>query len=162
WGKAFYERKTVVSEAVETDPEFEGFRAAPRRAGFRAVYTSPLITRRGDLIGTIATHFRQLRRPDQRESRLIELYAFEASDVIDNARLYGEAQQSRERLEFLAEASRILSTSLDYGRTLQQVARLIVPRLADWCSVDIREEDGSIRQVALAHVDPEKIKWGKQ
>src|SRR5207244_2944766 len=74
----------------------------------------------------------------------------------------GEAQQSRERLEFLAEASRILSTSLDYGRTLQQVARLIVPRLADWCSVDIKEDDGAIRQVALAHVDPEKIKWGRE
>ena len=109
----------------ETDPAFEDYRDVARAAGYRAVYTSPLITRRGDLIGTIATHFKQPRRPDEREARLIELYAFAASDVIDNARLYAEVQESRERLEFLAEASRILSTSLDYGRTLQQVARLI-------------------------------------
>jgi serine phosphatase RsbU (regulator of sigma subunit) len=121
-----------------------------------------LITRRGDIIGTISTNFRSPRRPDAREMRLLDLYAFEASDVIDNARLYQEVQESRERLEFLAEASRILSTSLDYGRTLQQVARLVVPRLADWCTVDIREDDGTIQQVALAHVDPDKIKWAQE
>ena len=159
WGKAFAEGKPFISEDVESDPEFEDFREAARAGGYRAVYTSPLVTRRGDIIGTIATQFREPRKPTDRESRLIQLYALEASDVIDNARLYRDAMETHERLEFLAEASRILSGSLDYTRTLRHVARLVVPRLADWCSVDVREEDGTIRQVAVTHKDPEKVKW---
>jgi PAS domain S-box-containing protein len=162
WGRAFAERRPFVSADVDTDPTFENYRDAARRGGYRAVYTSPLITRRGDLIGTIATHFRRPTRPTAREERLLELYAFEASDVIDNARLYAEAQEARDRLEFLAEASRMLSASLDYRRTLQQVARLVVPRLADWCAIDVRDDDGSIRQLAVAHVDPEKVKWARE
>jgi PAS domain S-box-containing protein len=162
WGRAFAERRTFISEDVDGDPAFEGFREAVSSSGFRAVYTSPLITRRGEIIGTIATHFREPRKPTDREERLIELYALEASGVIDNARLYREAKDTQERLEFLAEASRIVSASLDYGRTLRHVARLIVPRLADWCTIDVKDEDGAIRQVALAHVDPEKVKWAQR
>lgn len=58
---------------------------------------------------------------------------------------------------FLSEASDLLSASLNYEDTLQKVARLAVPQIADWCSIDMRESDGSIRRVAVAHVDPEKV-----
>ena len=50
----------------------------------------------------------------------------------------------------------LLATLLDYETTLAQVARLAVPMLADWCSVHVAEEDGSIRWLAAAHGDPEK------
>lgn len=63
---------------------------------------------------------------------------------------------------FLAQAGALLSRSLDYETTLAAVARLAVPHLADWCSVDIVEEDGEARQLALAHVDPEKIAWARR
>jgi signal transduction histidine kinase len=59
-----------------------------------------------------------------------------------------------EALRFLAESSAVLSTSLDYRTTLSKIAHLVVPRLGDWCVVDMLEVDGIIRQVALAHVDP--------
>ncbi len=59
-------------------------------------------------------------------------------------------------LAFLAQASSTLSASLDYATTLAQVARLAVSYLADWCSVDIVAEDGSIQRVASAHADPRK------
>jgi PAS domain S-box-containing protein len=73
-----------------------------------------------------------------------------------------QAERARDRLAFLAEASHTLSESLDYERTLSQVARLAVPRLADWCSVDIVADDGSIRQLAVAHVDPAKVDLARQ
>src|SRR5438477_1579066 len=57
---------------------------------------------------------------------------------------------------FLAEASNILASSLDYETTLTSVARLAVPRIADWSNVDVVDEDGRVRRVALAHVDPAK------
>ncbi|MCC6457729.1 MAG: PAS domain-containing protein [Caldilineaceae bacterium] len=72
-----------------------------------------------------------------------------------------ERARDEERNSFLAEASQLLSASLDYETTLQQVANSMVPKLADWCSVDILTEDGEIEQVAVAHADPAKVKWAK-
>jgi PAS domain S-box-containing protein len=66
------------------------------------------------------------------------------------------AATSHRRLAVLAEASRLLDASLDYERTLQEVARVAVRTLADWCIVHLLEADGVIRWLALAHGDPAK------
>jgi PAS domain S-box-containing protein len=76
-------------------------------------------------------------------------------DVTDRKR----AEDAR---RFLAEAGEALSASLDYELTLASVARLVVPRLADWCSVYITEPDGRLRQLAVAHADPAKMAWAKE
>src|SRR5207253_1091567 len=55
---------------------------------------------------------------------------------------------------FLAEASTVLAASLDLEATLQRVADLAVPRLADICFLDVVEDDGSVRRVAAACADP--------
>ena len=68
----------------------------------------------------------------------------------------GDEPAARRRLAFLAEASANLATSLDYEVTLRRVARLAVPRMADWCVIDTLDEDGSVRLLAVAHVDPNK------
>jgi signal transduction histidine kinase len=67
-----------------------------------------------------------------------------------------EARAAQRRLAFLAEASAHLAGSLDYETTLRRVARLAVPEMADWCVVDTLDEDGAIRLLAVAHVDPSK------
>ncbi len=67
------------------------------------------------------------------------------------------AEASRKRSAFLAEASAVLASSLDYQVTLDRLARLAVPELADWCVVDMVAEDGSIRQLAVAHPDPARV-----
>src|SRR3954469_21856947 len=59
-------------------------------------------------------------------------------------------------LGFLAQASGVLAGSLDYERTLAEVARLAVPDVADWCAVDIVEGDGSLRQITSVRPDPEQ------
>src|SRR3954469_11955859 len=76
------------------------------------------------------------------------------------ARAAAEAAERRAR--FLAEASALLDASLDYETTLQKVARLVVSHMADWCGVDIVEPSGSFRSVAVAHVDPDKVKWARE
>ena len=58
---------------------------------------------------------------------------------------------------FMAEASRVLASSMDYTETLQEVARLAVPQIADWCAVDVLGESGEIERVAVHHSDPRKI-----
>jgi PAS domain S-box-containing protein len=58
---------------------------------------------------------------------------------------------------FMAEASRVLASSMDYSETLTRVARLAVPQIADWCAVDVVGEDGEIEHVATHHADPSKL-----
>lgn len=61
--------------------------------------------------------------------------------------------------QFLVQAGEILASSLDYETTLANVARLAVPTIADWCAVDMLKPDGVVERLAVAHVDPEKVKW---
>jgi PAS domain S-box-containing protein len=68
-----------------------------------------------------------------------------------------ERKRAGEALRFLAEASAELSSSLDYRATLVGVARLAVPHLADWCAVDILEDDGSVHRLAVEHADQAKV-----
>jgi PAS domain S-box-containing protein len=63
---------------------------------------------------------------------------------------------------YLSESSAVLASSLDYQTTLEQVARLTVPELADWCTVHIVEENGTIDPIAVAHVDSAKLAWAHQ
>ena len=72
-------------------------------------------------------------------------------------RARAEADAARNRFEFLAQASTILSASLDYQTTLSSMARLAVPAMGDWCLVHMQMPEGVIRQIAVAHMDPAKI-----
>jgi PAS domain S-box-containing protein len=58
---------------------------------------------------------------------------------------------------FLAEASNVLASSMDYAETLAGVARLAVPQLADWCAVDLLDDQGEVERVAIHHADPAKL-----
>jgi PAS domain S-box-containing protein len=68
-----------------------------------------------------------------------------------------ESKRREEAQRFLAEVGATLSSSLDYRATLASVARLAVPRLADWCAVDIVEEDGTLERLAVEHEDLQKV-----
>ena len=69
-------------------------------------------------------------------------------------------EQAESATAFLSEAGRTLASSLDYELTLTQVARLAVPTIADWCVIDmVDEQGGGLRRLAVAHVDPDKVRF---
>ena len=72
-------------------------------------------------------------------------------------------KRAEETEHYLGRASEVLGSSLDYETTLDQLAQLVVPQLADWCAVHI-VEDGQVaaRQLAVAHVDPTKVAWARE
>ncbi|HET6567670.1 MAG TPA: PAS domain S-box protein [Rhodothermales bacterium] len=78
-----------------------------------------------------------------------------ALDVTERAR-------AEDTLRFLGEASLVLAGSLDYETTLNSVANLVVPEWADWCTIELVDETGKPRNVAVAHADPSKIKWARE
>ncbi len=65
-------------------------------------------------------------------------------------------------LEFLTKASALISSSLDYEKTLRSIATLVIPDIADWCSIDVADEAGQVRQLAVEHKDPTKVKWATE
>ncbi len=73
-----------------------------------------------------------------------------------------EAETNAEKLEFLGEASTVLASSLDYHQNLMAVAKLAVNRLADWCAVDIVDDNSSFHRVALVHRDPSRSDWARE
>ena len=73
-----------------------------------------------------------------------------------------EAKEAELRQRFLAQAGVTLASSLDYEETLQRVAQLAVPGLADWCAVDVADGSQRLQQVAVAHVDPDKIAFARE
>ncbi len=73
-----------------------------------------------------------------------------------------EAKEAELRQRFLAQAGQLLASSLDYEETLQRIAELAVPWLADWCAVELPDGQGGIQQVALAHRDPEKVAMAEE
>jgi len=71
-------------------------------------------------------------------------------------------KQAEVRTRLLAEASEVLASSLDYEQTLKNVAWLAIPRLADWCAVDLVSSTGERTSLAVAHADPEKLRLAER
>jgi PAS domain S-box-containing protein len=72
------------------------------------------------------------------------------------------AKRAALRSELLVRAASILASSLDYQQTIRNVAGLAVPQVADWCAVDLFDEDGVREPVAVAHVDPDKLRMAER
>jgi PAS domain S-box-containing protein len=73
-----------------------------------------------------------------------------------------ERKQAEARSAFLARAAELLDSSLDYRTTLQALARLVVPQIADWCSISTTNEHGEIYRQAVAHRDPAKDRLAQE
>lgn len=90
-----------------------------------------------------------VRDPERYDELIYAVNVFENVTDIKRAQLAGD---------FLAEASRVLASSMDYSLTLKRLTRLTVPQVADWCAVDLLTERGEIERVAIHHPDAAKLK----
>jgi PAS domain S-box-containing protein len=86
------------------------------------------------------------RAPDGRAARILGVTV----DVT-------ELKQAEEKTRLLADAGATLGASLDYQATLAELSRLLVPRFADWCAVDLLIEGDTLQRVAVHHRDPSRV-----
>ncbi|HEX7313812.1 MAG TPA: PAS domain S-box protein [Pyrinomonadaceae bacterium] len=158
----------LIIEDVTTAPNLEYRQETYRREGIRSLLTLPLRAH-GEVVGTLVFYYREPRRFAETDVVVATALANLAASAVRTAELYdeqrrlrGEAQVAERRATFLAEATTLLSSSLDYEKTLEAVAHAAVPWVADWCGVDILGEDGELRRLAVAHVDPAKVEWARE
>ncbi|QRK07690.1 AAA family ATPase [Archangium violaceum] len=95
--------------------------------------------------------------------RLLRLLSSQIAISLENSLLFerlrievDERRRAESTVRFLAESSLALAESLDLETTLNRITRLVVPRLADWCLVIVKDKGGMPRPVAITHVDPNK------
>lgn len=153
----------VIADDVFAVPMLAERKAAYQAEGIRSLLVVPLRIR-GENGGMLAIYHRQPHHFGDIEIRVATALANLAAAAIGSAELYAEQirlnadrKRSEQDARFLAEASAALAGLVDYQSTLQKVARLAVPTFADWCAVDMLDEDGALRRLAVAHVDPSKV-----
>ena len=102
-GSALQKGERVIVEDVAGSPVFAGTPAldAMLAAEARAVQSTPLVSRTGEVLGMFSTHYRQARRPTQRELQLLDLLARQAADLIERRR----GDDGRSQLSAIVEAS---------------------------------------------------------
>lgn len=158
----------LIIEDVDEVPWMAHRKESYYTEGIRALLVIPLRIY-GQSTATLTFYYAYPRPFANSEVRVAMALGNLAATAIGSAELHEaqsrlrvEAEETQRRATFLSEASAVLASSLDYQTTLASVARLAVPHFADWCTVEMREEDGSSRLLAVAHVDPSKVEWVKE
>ena len=145
---------------VQSDPRFDQRRADYAREGIRSLLLIPLSVIE-QWSGTLVLYYRRPHEFTQVDIETARALGNLAAAAMTTAELYERQQRQQLRAEFLAEAGARLARSLDYIETLTAVANLIVLRLADWCAVDLVDDDGKWERVAIASSSPSMRDWAK-
>ena len=119
-----------------------------RRAALVAYYLTPHVTTNAERQVAAALGHLAATALNNAEARLRQ----------EQLRL--EAERHSQRMAFLAEVSSLFST-LDYEASFRRLANLAVPRLGDWCAIDV-ERDGRLTRLAVAHPDPDMLRVAEQ
>jgi PAS domain S-box-containing protein len=108
------------------------------------------------VIGVVTMSFPGRKKFDATEMEFFHLLADTCAQALDRMQALETASLEAAKLQFLADASAELASSLDYEATLRKIAHLAVPRWADWCAISL-VEDGALHTLAVAHNDPDKV-----
>lgn len=129
--------------------------------GYEAFAALPVLS--GDsAIAAIGFSFVRPQQFDEPTETFLRTVGELCAQALERAQLHDESDRHAQQSSFLAEASRVLSSSLDYEATLKSMAQAAVPTLADWCIVDVVDDPTSdawppkLTRLAVAHKDPAK------
>lgn len=170
WLRIPVDAETPMTEAIRCgkpiwSPSAEDLRKRyPAVASGEVLWESlailPLVSA-GESFGVVSLSFKSSREFDSEEQAFLVSVAQQAAHALARAKIYEGERRANRRQRFLAEAGELLTQSLDPEESLQQVAALAVPQIADWCGVDLLDDAGELRQVAVAHVEPEKVELAR-
>src|SRR5262245_42771296 len=100
--RALRERRRIVIEDVELDELYAPLREIAKASGFRAVQATPILSRSGQPLGMISTHFRSPHRPSEQALRLFDLYVQQAADFIERCQREQSLRESEQRFKSLS------------------------------------------------------------
>jgi PAS domain S-box-containing protein len=160
-------RPLVVSTVAESTlpPELV---EAYNSEKIRAMVVFPLMLH-GEPRGTLVFYYRRPRSFSDVELDTGQALANLAATALLSAEARERQREAASRADyaahqaqFMSEITRVLSESLDVQQTLATVAAMACPDIADWCTVDLVGDDGSVQRLAVAHVDPGKVELARR
>jgi PAS domain S-box-containing protein len=143
-------KAVLFSSLEERDRLYPQFSGQPSRN--QAFATVPL-TVGARTMGSVTFGWAEQRQFSNEDRRFLFALAEQCAQALDRCRLAVAEARERRRKEFIGEASAVLASSLDYQTTMERLARMVLPELADACAVHVFEGD-QLKLVTVAHVDP--------
>jgi PAS domain S-box-containing protein len=128
-GRALRLGERIVIEDIEADPEFAPLRPIARASGFRAVQSTPLMGRDGKPLGMLSTHFRSVHRPTEQDLRRLDLYARQAADFIERARIEETLRIRARQQEAIAKLGELALREQNLDQVLAHAAAAIAETL---------------------------------
>jgi serine phosphatase RsbU (regulator of sigma subunit)/anti-sigma regulatory factor (Ser/Thr protein kinase) len=132
-----------------------------------ALHSAPMIVG-AECIGVLSLTFPIVGMDEESQTDIVTTLAGTVAQALERAistervaEANAKLAAANERLAFIADASIVLSGTLDYEATLAAIPNLMVPRFADWCSVQLMD-DGALRLVAITHADPERAELAQE
>ena len=151
----------IASEDVMADSLLAARRDAYAREGIASMLGIPLVMD-GVTAGSVVFYYRRRHPFAADEIEVARALGHLASAALRTADLHSQQALREQQALFLARAASALAASLDYHETLKTVAQMAVPHIADWCAVDIVNATGTLEQLALVHVDPERVTYARE
>jgi serine phosphatase RsbU (regulator of sigma subunit) len=155
---AHREQRTIqATSRAQSEAEFEGLAGAERVTDrFIAV---PLIVE-DHALGALSLGYH--RQPAPEDVMFSEAIAGQVAQTLVRIRLSLREQRRRAELEFLVELTDAAMSANDHHELMQNVTTAAVPALGDWCAVHYLPEGHGAPEVAVAHVDPSKVRWAEE
>ncbi len=150
-GTAVYRREPVYVADILREPGWDGYRDRVLPFGIRAVWSRPLFTREGKILGTFAILYREVRNPDAIDLQLIENASHIAGIAIERHMNEAALRQERDRLALLLEITNSTTSQLDLPRLVEALStNLLSVTRCDFCALLLPDADsGELRLTTL-------------
>jgi formate hydrogenlyase transcriptional activator len=155
-GTSVYRREPVYVTDILSDPVWDNYRHRLLPYGIRAVWSRPLFTSDGKILGTFAIHYREPRRPSAIDLQLIENAGHIAGIAIERHMNEQTLRHERDRLRLLLEIANSMTSKLDLRRLLEALSTdLLRVTRCDFCSLLLPDADsGELRMTILYNPEP--------
>lgn len=150
-GTSAYTKELVITEDIEVDPRWTDYRKLASDHHLRACWSSPIISKNGRVLGTFALYFGEVRKPTDFEIQIVKDITAAAALCIEHIRLMEIEKKHLKKMDLLAEARRVLSSTMEYEVVLKEIPDLIVNNhWANWSFICLQNDDNIYRTISIA------------
>jgi formate hydrogenlyase transcriptional activator len=151
-GTAVYRRKPVYATDILDDPIWDHYRHLLLPYGIRAVWSRPLFTSDGKVLGTFAIHYREPRSPDDPDLQVIENVSHIARIAIERHFNEESLRLERDRLRLLLEITNSMTSKLDLRRLVETLSTdLLRVTRCDFCALLLPDADSPQLRVTVLY-----------
>lgn len=151
-GTAVFRREPVYVTDILCDPIWDHYRHLLLPYGIRAVWSRPMFTSDGKVLGTFAVHYREARSPGAGDLQMIEDASRVAGIAIERHMNEQKLRQERDRLRLLLEITNSMTSKLDLGHLLEALStKLLSVTRCDFCALLLPDADDSQLRVTILY-----------